>query len=78
MHFKQFLLFFTACGVIDCRKIGITNPVKEIIYIFLTLGGVCLFLLALCMYLSEKGYILRISRYFRQFFGRNWLNEEVE
>ena len=44
------LLLAVSLGVAHARKIGTQEPIKEILTIFVTLGGVALLLVALVMY----------------------------
>ena len=46
-----------------CRKIGIEDPITEIMVIFLTLAGVGLLILGCWMYLLQGGRIERLCRW---------------
>jgi hypothetical protein len=48
---KEIIVFGGLMVLASARKIGVTNPIAEIIAIFVTLTGVSLLLLALMIYL---------------------------
>ena len=71
------LLLLSVVGLAVARKIGTQDPIKEIFNIFVTLGGVVLFLLALVIYFRHT----RLPPWMeRLLFGHptEQLNEDIE
>lgn len=62
--------------LVSARKIGVTDPVTEIILIFFTLIGVALLLLALVLYLRQRGHMSRMLACLQLWYRRYALNEE--
>ncbi len=59
------------------RRIGTEDPIREILNIFFTLGGVFVFCCAVWVYLDEQKYLSRLQWYLGGRKKKQNLNEEV-